>query len=79
MQIIDKQTKYKTDFTDEHESLTLKQHRVFKKRFVKETGLTDTSMYNAVRGKEWIKQDRMEYIERLFREVKKDHPAKKID
>lgn len=79
MKIIDTQTKYKTDFTDEHESLTLKQNRIFKKRFMQETGLTDTSMYNAIRGKEWIKKERIEYIEKLFREVKRDHPPKKND
>ena len=79
MKIIEEQTKYKTDFTDEYESLTLHQHRIFKKRFTHETRLTETSMYNAIRAKEWIKQDRMEYIDRLFREVKKDHPPKKID
>ena len=79
MKIIEEQTKYKTDFTDEYESLTLHQHRIFKKRFTQESGLTDVSMYNAIRGKEWIKQDRIQYIERLFSEVKKDHPPKKVD
>ncbi|MFW5753508.1 MAG: hypothetical protein ACOCV9_01785 [Marinilabiliaceae bacterium] len=79
MQITEKQTKYKTDFTDEFDSLTLKQSRIFKKRFMQETGLTDVSMYNAVRGKEWIREDRLKYIERLFREVKKNHPPKSVD
>jgi len=77
MKIIEEQTKYKTDFTDEHESLTLKQNRIFKTRFMRETGLTYVSMYNAIRGKEWIKQDRLKYIQRLFMDVKKDHPPKK--